>query len=243
LLKWTKAKLAELGIRPSKKMGQNFTVNPKIIEFFLSEVPSGEVVIEIGAGLGALTAPLSKVSKKVIAIEKDLRLCNYLKSLNLENVEVVCGDALELELDAPVVVGSLPYSISGPLLAKLFTEGRWNKGVFLLQKEVAERLVAEPGTKEYGRLTVLASLCCEARLGPVWGPESFYPKPEVLSRHVILIKKRSVPKEFSEFLACVFSQRNKKARKVLPSCGARWEGEERVRELPPESLWEAWEER
>ncbi len=241
MLEWTRRKLLELGVRPSKRLGQNFTVNPKIVEFFVSEVPSGSEVLEIGAGLGAVTKAIARKARRVIALEKDRRLCEFLKrELKLPNVEVVCGDALEHPLDYEVLVGSLPYSISGPFLARTFTEGNWRKAVFLLQKEVAERLLAEPGSKDYGRLTVMARLCCEVKPGPVWGPESFFPKPEVLSRHVILIKKRSLPKEFSEFLACIFSQRNKKAKKVLARCGASWEGEERVRELTPEQIWSAW---
>jgi len=241
LLSWTRSKLFELGLRPSKKLGQNFTVNEGIIEYFVSEVPEDSEVLEVGAGLGTLTRALARKARRVVALEKDKRLCEFLKrELRLPNVEVVCADALEYPLEQEVLVGSLPYSISGPFLARTFTEGEWRKAVFLLQKEVAERLLAEPGSKEYGRLTVMAKLCCELEPGPVWGPESFFPKPEVLSRHVVLYKKRSVPKEFSEFLACVFSQRNKKAKKVLARCGSSWEGEERVRELTPEQLWEAW---
>ncbi|NPA84832.1 MAG: ribosomal RNA small subunit methyltransferase A [Crenarchaeota archaeon] len=240
LLSWTRSKLFEIGLRPSKRLGQNFTVNPKIVEYFASKVPEGAEVIEIGAGLGTVTKALARKAKAVAAVEKDKRLCELLKELDIHNVKVLCTDALEVELDSEVVVGSLPYSISGPFLAKAFTSGSWKLAVFLLQKEVAERLLARPGSREYGRLTVLARLCCEAEPGPVWGPESFYPRPEVLSKHVVLKKVRSVPPEFSSFLACVFSQRNKKAKKVLPRCGAQWSGEERVRELTPEQLWEAY---
>ncbi|UXD21796.1 16S rRNA methyltransferase [Ignicoccus pacificus DSM 13166] len=243
MLGWTRAELARLGVRPSKKLGQNFTVNPKIIEYFLSQVPPSSLVLEIGAGLGVLTEALSSRASKVIALEKDKRLCEYLakRFKGNEKVLIVCGDALEYPLEAEILVGSLPYSISGPFLGRVFTEGKWKKAVFLLQKEVAERLVTEPGTKEYGRLSVMAQLCCDVELGPKWGPKSFWPPPEVESQHVVLKRKRSLPKEFSQFLACVFSQRNKKAKKVLPRCGSSWEGEERVRELTPQHLWEAFE--
>ncbi len=238
MLEWTRRELARLGVKPSRKMGQNFTVNPKIIEYFVSEVPRNVPVLEIGAGLGVLTEALAKRGK-VIAIEKDRRLCEFLKEKfkDEENVVIVCADALEYPLDQEIIVGSLPYNISGPFLGRLFTEGEWKKGVFLLQKEVAQRLSTEPGTKEYGRITVMAQLCCDVKLGPVWGPRSFWPPPEVESQHVVLIKKRTLPKEFSKFLACAFSQRNKKARKVLPRCGGHWDGEERVRELAPEDFW------
>ena len=239
MLGWTRATLASLGVRPSRRLGQNFTVDPRIPSFFSSQVPQGSEVLEIGAGLGVVTEKIAPKAKVLIALEKDKRLYEFLKERfkGYENVKVVLGDALEYPLDKEVIVGSLPYSISGPFLARTFTEGEWRKAVFLLQKEVAQRLVAKPGSKDYGRLTVMAKLCCDVELGPTWGPKSFWPPPEVFSQHVILYKKRNLPKEFSDFLACIFSQRNKKAKKVLERCGRKWEGEERVRELSPETLW------
>jgi len=243
MLKWTIGELAKLGVRPRKKLGQNFTVNPKIISFFLSHVPEGSEVFEVGAGLGTLTEALRKKASKVIALEKDTRLCSYLKNKfeHAGNVEIVCGDALEIEIASDAVVGSLPYSISGPFIAKLATRDSWKKGVFLLQKEVAERLVASPGSKEYGRLSVLVQLCCKVELGPTWGPSSFWPPPQVKSQHVILVKERNLPKDLSDFLACVFSQRNKLAKKVLARCGSEWRGNaERVRDLMPQQLLEAY---
>ena len=245
MLKWTREELARLGVRPRRRLGQNFTVNPKIISFFIYHIPPDSEVFEIGAGLGTLTEALAKKARRVVALEKDKRLCEYLnlKFGGDDRVEVLCGDALEVRVRSEVVAGSLPYSISGPLLAKLIMEDEWRTGIFLLQKEVAERLAAKPGTKQYGRLSVLAQLCCEVRLGPVWGPESFWPPPQVSSQHVIMIKNRNLPKDFSSFLACVYSQRNKLARKVLPRCGSSWEGGERVRELTPQQLLGAFERR
>ncbi len=239
MLAWTRAVLASLGVRPSRRLGQNFTVDPRIPSFFSSQIPTSSEVLEIGAGLGVVTEKVIPKAKRLVALEKDKRLYEFLRERfkNYENVEVVLGDALEYPLDYEVIIGSLPYSISGPFLARTFTEGNWKKAVFLLQREVAQRLVAKPGTKNYGRLTVMAELCCEVEPGPSWGPKSFWPPPEVVSQHVILYKKRNLPKEFSEFLACVFSQRNKKAKKVLERCGRTWKGEERVRELSPETLW------
>ncbi len=235
--------LKQLSFVPKKWLGQNFTVDKRIIDYFVSELEPKSKVIEIGAGLGTLTLALADKAERVIAIERDRRLCEYLerKLKGVSNITLICSDALEYEFDEPWVVGSIPYSISGPLLAKLSTEGKWERALLLLQKDFVDRISAKPGTRDYGRLSVLVQLCCEVRKGPVWEPSSFWPRPKVLSQHVHLRKRRSVPKGLSEFLACLFSQKNKKVRKVAKSCGFEWDDDRRVREIEPEEFLEAFE--
>ncbi|ALU12129.1 hypothetical protein EYM_00660 [Ignicoccus islandicus DSM 13165] len=237
------SEIGKLSFRPKKWLGQNFTVDRRIIDYFVSNIERSTEVIEIGTGLGTLTLALAEISKRVITIERDERLCNYLKRKleKVSNVTLICGDALEYPFNKPWVVGSIPYSISGPLLAKLSTSSTWEKSLLLLQKDFVDRITARPGSKDYGRLSVMVQLCCEIEKGPVWPPNSFWPRPQVLSQHVHLKRLESVPEEFSKFLACLFSQKNKKLRKVARSCGFEWDDDRRVREVEPKEFLRVFE--
>ena len=226
-------------VKPKKKWGQHFTRDKGIIKFFLRECRDCKKILEIGSGRGELTEPLSKVAEVVgVEIDSDLVKCLREKGLN-----VIEGDALEVSFEGfDCIVGNIPYNITGPLISKIVKTRGWRKAVLLVQKEVAERLLASPGEREYGRLTVLVKLIADVRPGPIWPPKAFWPPPEVYSQHVVLIKKREIDEKtlerFERFTACMFSQRNKKARKVARACGANYNGEKRVRELSPEELWE-----
>ncbi len=161
----------------------------------------GRAVVEIGAGLGALTLALAAAgAARVLAVEKDLGLATLLgeNTAGWENVEVVLGDALDLDLASlaggdPLVLGNLPYSITTPLLLKLLRPPVfWPRAVVMVQAEVAERITARPGTKEYGTLSLAVSRVARPELAFRVGRNSFYPRPEVDSA-VLTLARREVP--------------------------------------------------
>ncbi len=186
--------LARHDIRPSRRLGQSFLVQPGVAERIAraAEIPPDGSVIEIGPGLGILTRALAPLARKVAAIEVDHRLVGILREegdLPL-SVEVIEADALDVDYDAlarrlggPVfVVANLPYAISTPLLFRLLESRdvirRW---VLMLQREVGDRLAAGPGTREYGALSVPIQLFADVKRLFTVGPANFHPRPEVAS--------------------------------------------------------------
>lgn len=223
LLKCTKVALEEAGIRPSKKLGQNYVVDTRLIRCLLdsAELSGEETVLEIGPGTGALTCQLSAMARKVIAVEVDRASVEYLRRRFAgSNVEVVEGDVMEVELpDADRVVSNLPYSISTPITFKLLSDSRFSFGAMTYQKEVADRLTASPSTPQYSRLSVAVALLAEVRRVAEFPPDSFYPAPKVSST-VVTIRRRVTPEEIDwpsldATLRFFFSQRRRTVRKAI----------------------------
>ena len=186
------------------------------------ELPPGRPVVEIGGGLGILTAALLRRGiGPVTVIERDRRLARFLTTTFGSRVTVLTGDALTVAFPpADAVVGNLPYSLATPLLLRLFA-ARTPRVVFLVQREVAERLGAGPGSKRYGRLSIIAQLYGSVELFRTVGPDAFTPRPEVESRIGVHVARReslpvpSVP-EFEEMLRRLFSSRRKQLSNLLP---------------------------
>jgi 16S rRNA (adenine1518-N6/adenine1519-N6)-dimethyltransferase len=181
-----------------------------------------DVVLEIGAGLGFLTRLLSQKCKRVVAVEKDSRLLQILKSRlqDVNNVELIKGDILRVSLPTfNKVVSNPPFYISSPILFWLL-EKRFDRAVLTFQKEFAERLVAPVGSKKYGRLTVMAYYRAEVELLNFVPKKAFYPPPEVDS-YIVRLKPRPPPfsvedeQTFFELVRVLFTQRNRKVRKAL----------------------------
>lgn len=226
-----KALLRTHGLRLSKRLGQHYLIDPRMIERIADacQLSRSDTVVEIGAGLGALTEPLARRAGRVLAVEIDRRVAALLaERLNrLGNVSVVCGDILDTpqaRLGGAVIAGAIPYVITSPILAWLAQRGRAiRRAVLVMQAEVADRLLAAPGTGAYGRLSLLARYSWEARqLFPV--PRSaFFPQPDVDSSCLELIPWASPPVAVDDepfFFAVVkaaFSQR----RKTLVNCLVR----------------------
>ena len=219
-------------LRAKKRLGQNFLVDgdalDEIARRATSEVPG---VIEIGPGPGTLTRRLAESGLPVVAIEKDETLVEMLRQelASFDNVRIVHGDALDGELashletiERPAVVGNIPYNISSPLLIRL-VEQRASLGrvTLLMQKEVVDRLVAEPGNKTYGRLTVMLRLHAIVDRGRSVPPDAFWPAPKVHSC-VVHWRWRSSPAvavtdplHFERVVRAAFSQRRKMLRNAL----------------------------
>jgi 16S rRNA (adenine1518-N6/adenine1519-N6)-dimethyltransferase len=180
-------------------------------------------VLEVGAGLGILTWELAARSRRVVAYESDQRLAEYLRPDLPANVELRAVDAIEDGWPPfDKMVSNVPYAISSPLLFKLLGSD-FALAVLLLQREFADRLVARPRTKAYGRLTVAAARLASVELLEVVPPSAFHPQPRVDSALVSIVPARAFPVAdpalFEELLRVVFSQRRKMLKNSLE--GAR----------------------
>jgi 16S rRNA (adenine1518-N6/adenine1519-N6)-dimethyltransferase len=260
LLQRAKHLLRLYGFSPKKRLGQNFTVNSEILQRLVSHasLTKDDVVLEVGAGFGFLTPLLSGACKKVIAVEVDPTLVNFLRKQlhSLQNVELIEGDILNVSLPLfNKVVSAPPYSISSPLLFRLL-ENKFDSAVLILQKEFAERLAASVGSKDYGRLTVTIYYRADVELLGFVPRTMFYPPPDVDSM-MVRLKPRAAPfhvdneETFFELVRTLFTQRNKKVRNgLIPFLRKRELSKEdaveladsmvysakRVRELAPEDF-------
>lgn len=214
------------GIVPKKALGQSFLVDLRILERIgeIAELSGQDEVVEIGAGLGVLTTFLGERVKRVIAIEKDPRFIDKLKEITVPfgNIELVHQDALGIEFkkfylgNKLKVVSNLPYSVSSPILIKLLDEREvFSLMVLMVQKEVGERIVASPGTKAYGSISVLIQTYMDAEIKLHVPPSAFWPQPKVESVVLKLIPLSSprvnVPDErfFRRVVKAAFSSRRK----------------------------------
>ena len=224
LLRRTKHLLRLYGFFPKKRLGQNFTVNSDILQRLVSfaSLTKDDVVLEVGAGFGFLTQLLSRECKKVIAVEVDPQLVNFLRKQlhSLRNVDLIEGDILKVSIPPfNKVVSAPPYFISSPLLFRLL-ERKFKWAVLILQKEFAERLAASVGSKDYGRLTVTIYYRADVELLDYVPRNMFYPPPDVDSM-MVRLKPRAPPfqvddeETFFEVVRTLFTQRNKKVRNAL----------------------------
>jgi 16S rRNA (adenine1518-N6/adenine1519-N6)-dimethyltransferase len=176
--------------KPKKKWGQNFLRNRGAVEKIVAAVEAApdEIVMEIGPGEGALTGKLVELPNRVIAVEIDPELERKLRAKFGDRLELRNEDALEAPLpDTPYrAVGNLPYNAGTPILRRVIADPNCRRAVFMLQKEVAERVVAKPGTEPYGYLTLYVEAYASAKSILTLEPKSFYPPPKVRSAVVVL---------------------------------------------------------
>jgi 16S rRNA (adenine1518-N6/adenine1519-N6)-dimethyltransferase len=168
------------------RLGQHFLRSASVERLLRAIDPrADEVFLEIGAGAGALTLPLAARAARVVAVEVDATLAGGLRARAPANVEIVLGDALEMDLGALVPAGSraagnLPYYISSPLLRRLLElRGHLRDLHVMLQEEVARRVAAPPGSRDYGILSVLFGLWAEVEVALRFPPGAFRPVPRV----------------------------------------------------------------
>ncbi|MCK8817077.1 16S rRNA (adenine(1518)-N(6)/adenine(1519)-N(6))-dimethyltransferase RsmA [Natroniella sulfidigena] len=231
IAKQTREILRKHDLRLKKGLGQNFLVDTSVLDQIVeaADLSEDETVVEIGPGIGALTEKLAQSAGKVIAVELDQRLIPVLEE-NLSaynNVEIVEGDALEVDFDQLAggdykVVANLPYYITTPILRRLLEEDFSVTEIFVMvQKEVAERMAAEPGDKSYGVLSFGVQYYTEAEIEFIVPSSVFIPQPKVQSA-VIGLRLLEQPRVevideefFFKVIRASFQQRRKMIRNSL----------------------------
>jgi len=220
-----------------KKYGQNFITDPGVLNKIVStgDISCEDVVVEIGPGAGTLTKAIAREAGQVIAIEIDKDLLPILRDnmAEFENIKIIEGDALKINLDQLVeeitgqkksykIVANLPYYITTPLVMHFLESGfNISRIVIMVQKEVAERFIAEPGTKDYGALTVSLNFYTKPRIAFNVSRNVFTPKPDVDSAVVDLEVREEPPYQLNNInilrrlVRAAFNQRRKTLSNAL----------------------------
>ena len=222
-----------------KALGQHFLVDRRVLHRIVKTIdPRPEdLIIEIGPGKGALTFALTEKAQKVIAIERDQSFIPALERKKPSSLQVIEADILKVDLKRLIkhekspgqqikLVGNLPYSISSPLLFKILPKRElFARCVFLLQKEVAQRIDAAPGSKRYAPLSILFQIYFSTTIHEVIPPRAFAPPPRVESALISLVRRKDPlfviqdEDHFMTFLKGAFQQRRKKLRNNLERMG------------------------
>jgi len=244
--------LAAHDLHPKKQYGQNFLVDPSTARMIVdrTHLSPDDMVLEIGAGLGALTIPAAAQAKRVIAVEKDPEILAVLKSelaaQGIENVvllnqDILTVDIAEMGLQAGrkfVVLGNLPYNISSQIIIALIRDRQSvDRAVLMFQKEVAQRLAVGPGSKEYGRLSVMLQYCAEVKKVATVGPHLFLPRPKVASEVIEICFKDAIEypvadeKLLSAVVKAAFSTRRKTLKNALMNLDVNFDGDTVIRAL------------
>lgn len=220
-------------------LGRHYLASPGILARIVGAIDPGpdDFVVEIGAGRGALTFPLAERAGRVAAVEKDPDAVAFLLKNPRTNLEVLEGDILAVDLPSLIsarrgaartvkLVGNLPYSISSPLFFKALDERSvFDQAAFLVQKEVAEKVCARPGGKNYGPLSIRLQAQFEARVVFAVKPGAFVPPPKVDSAFLTLVKRPEgmisdeEEPDFGRFLRASFRERRRTLRNNLAACG------------------------
>jgi 16S rRNA (adenine1518-N6/adenine1519-N6)-dimethyltransferase len=228
--------LAAHNIRPKKQFGQNFIVDPTFAETIVRRagISSEDIILEIGAGVGALTVPLARKAKKIFAVERDRRIIGILNTQILvggfTNVSIIEKDILAMDIDALsidaggniVVMGNLPYNISSQILVQLIhSRNSVSRAVLMFQKELSQRITAEVGSKDYGRLSVMLRYCSDIKKLMDVKASLFYPKPKVDSEILELKFKKQIEDQatdesfFFKVIKAGFGKRRKTLKNAL----------------------------
>ena len=224
----TKYIMNKYDVHPNKRLGQNFLFDEQSLQTIASDVTKEDTVIEIGPGLGTLTAILAEKANKVIAVELDAKMVKILEERFklYNNVQIIQDDILHVNIDkiAPKakVVANLPYYITTSIITKLLNTNIKDITI-LIQKEVAERICAEPGTKKAGAITYYVKYYADSKIIANVPKEYFIPSPEVESSIVKITKKdeKAVKvnneKLFFDIIKTNFTQRRKTILNSLSS--------------------------
>lgn len=254
----TRDLLARLGHAPKRFLGQNFLVDGNIVRksLELAEVGAGDTVIEIGPGLGTLTGALLAAGADVWAVEKDRNLHRHLEETLVpsapDRLHLLEGDAVEHPLagfsgTGPFkIVANLPYAISTPWMDAVLAGPLPDRMVLMLQQEAAQRYAAQPGTKQFGAISIFLQAAYDLAPGHKVDAACFYPRPEIES-YLLHLVRRPEPHVFSGATKAViracFQQRRKQLggvlRGLLPDGGAAWLAGLAAAGCPPQTRAEA----
>ncbi|MHA1506881.1 MAG: 16S rRNA (adenine(1518)-N(6)/adenine(1519)-N(6))-dimethyltransferase RsmA [Candidatus Asgardarchaeia archaeon] len=246
-----KALFLKYSFRPSKRLSQTFLVSPTIIDKMLkyADLEDGDIVLDIGAGFGVISAFISKEVRKVYAIEIDEKLVKMMEDFlkPYDNVEIINGDFMKIEL--PIfnkVISNPPYSLSSKIILKL-SSYEFERAVLIFQEDFADRIRAKPGSKAYSRISFTSQLLFNVDVKDRLPPSVFYPKPDIHSRIVIMeprkldekIKSLIKSRLFEYFIAWLFQNKARRAYKnirlFLRKCLklSEDEGERILNKMPP----------
>ncbi len=233
-----KETLDKYGFKFSKSLGQNFLIDGNIVRKIVSEanISKDDYVLEIGPGMGTLTEELAINAKKVVAVELDKKLLPILDETlePYDNVEIVYGDILKIDVNnlieeklggGPVkVVANLPYYVTTPIIGKLIEDNlKLDSIIVMVQKEVAERMSAVPGSKNYGSLSIFVNFYCEPKIVVKVPNTVFMPQPKIDSAVIKLDIKSDLPdidrEKFFAVVKAAFSKRRKTILNALSTYG------------------------
>lgn len=225
--------LAELGIHPGKKLGQNFLIDGNFLDYIIrcAALRPGDIVLEVGPGFGVLSRALLEAGSEVYAVEFDHRICEYLRDrIRHPRFHLTEGDACRIDFENLLprnrpfrVVANLPYAISSVFIARLLESARLPTSMlFMLQKETASRLEAASRTPDYSPLSVRVQQCYDVRSLRNVPPQVFFPQPQVESALTEFLLKEKVPEleqrnQLAKVVRVAFGQRRKKIVKNLAS--------------------------
>jgi 16S rRNA (adenine1518-N6/adenine1519-N6)-dimethyltransferase len=222
------------GLAARKSLGQHFLVDPNTIRRIvrLAEVSADETVMEIGPGLGSLTVELARTAGRVIAVEMDESMTEALREVvaGADNVEIVVGDALGLDLNALIdgparLIANLPYNVATPLIARVLEDvPSITGGLVMVQRQLGERWTAGPGSKTYAPISVKVAYHADARIAGEVPRSVFMPPPKVSSVLVSFTRHEPPvevddPKAFLRFVDAAFGHRRKNLRNSLTAAG------------------------
>ena len=207
-----------------KRWGQNFINDINFINKIITEFnpKKNDIILEIGPGRGALTFPLSKIVKRIYAIEIDPKLVELLKLNITPNTKIINNDILKYDLNTLdnnyKIIGNLPYYITTPIIFKFFENLNWNKMTIMVQKEVANRIIALPGHKNYGRLSIMIQAYTSVKKHFDISPSLFEPKPKIYSSLITLKPKSHIISNkilFNQIVKKAFQKRRKMLKNSL----------------------------
>ena len=242
--------LASIKANAKKQLGQNFLTGSNIGDMIVSKakINHQDIVLEIGAGLGALTIPLAAAGGKIFAVEKDRNLIpllvHELRMRNIDNVVLLNENIFDIdfariaEKEKIIVVGNLPYNISSKILFNLINSRQAvSRAILMFQKELALRITASPCCKDYGRITVMLKYCAEIKKLATLNRNSFFPRPKVDSQVLeINFKQKNNCKAKNEellyrIIKAAFGKRRKTLKNALSSSELKITGETAVQIL------------
>lgn len=253
--RYVKEILSDYGFKFSKSLGQNFLIDGNIVRNIVNkaEITSEDYILEIGPGIGTLTEELALRGKKVVAVELDKSLLPILKRTlkNYENVEIVSGDILKVDINqlideklggGPVkVVANLPYNVTTPIIGQLLENNlNLESIVVMVQKEVAERMVATPNNKTYGALSVFVNFYTIPEILINVPKTVFMPQPKIDSAVIKFDLKKELPdidkEKFFNLVKAGFSKRRKTILNSLSSYGFDIEKQQILQALEEASI-------
>ena len=221
--------LDQLKFKPKRSLGQNFLIDKNVLDKFItkSNISSHDTILEIGPGLGALTERLIEKAKKLYAIEVDAILSKYLedKFSTYKNIEIINGDVLTADLPFHnKVISNIPYTITGPILEKIFFINEPPEGIMIIEKKIAKRIFSKGNYKNFSRITIGVT----SFMNPIFmqdiSPYSFYPTPKIEVSLIKIVPKENInqflleeskKKFFLKFIAGIMPFKNKKMSNAL----------------------------